>query len=95
MDNPPGTNSDLGTDQGRQGVSKHTWETAVEAGTRSGAQIQVAEAGRWWVVEYSKWTMIHSMRRCGERVKESDETTLKATDRRKYKEEEQDDPEND
>ena len=77
---PPGTNRDLGTGRGRQGGGERTRDTAAESGTRRGAQRQATEADGWGVGTKSSWTMIHTGRGCGDRVRGSGEATLKATD---------------
>ena len=78
-------NVDEGTNNGRpprdqQGLGhrpraarggERTWDMAVEAGMRSRAHRQAAEAGGWRVETKSRWTMIHARRGCGERVRES------------------------
>ena len=57
-------------------------KTVTEEGTWSGAQIRAVEAHGWRVKKISRWAMIHARRGCGERVIESIDATLKATDRR-------------
>ena len=55
-------------DAGHCSISEH----AVRGAERS--------SRGWWVGEKFMWTIIHAGKGCGERVKESGEATLKATD---------------
>ena len=56
-------------------------DTAEESGMRCGVQRRAAEDIEWRAGKKSRWKMIHAKRGCGERVRESSEAPLKATDR--------------
>ena len=59
---------------------EQTRDLSEESGTRRGDQRRAAETDRWRVGKKSRWTMIHSGRECGDRVRESGEAKFKDTD---------------
>ena len=81
-DDPPETYRDLGIDQGRQGGANGRGTRRRKQVCGAVAQRQSAEDGRWRVKKNSRWAMIHSGRGFRGSVRESGESTLKATARR-------------
>ena len=67
--NPQGmTGTWVQAEGGKRGI-KPSRETAVDAGTRRGEKVRVAEDGGWRVREMSRWAALFTRRGGGERMK--------------------------